>query len=256
MHGHEIFALADAGYYGARTKEGHYLICDAGRVGPDYIPGHAHGDIFSFELSMFGDRLIVDSGVHDYLRGDMRRYCRSTAAHNTVEIDGLNQSEFWDAFKVARRGRPHDVHFETTKQGFRLTGWHDGYRRLPGGPTHHREFQWHHDGTLAVRDTVESSVAVPFVSRIHLHPECRVSEHRGSSLVLERGGRRYAVRVDGGWLHVEGAWYCSEFGVREQNVVLKLASDGTSASTDFRLTPCGESDIDWFLDCGENVPRA
>lgn len=254
VHGNEMFALNDAGYFGARTEQGHYLICDGGKVGPDYIPGHAHGDIFSFELSMFGERLIVDSGVHDYLRGDMRRYCRSTAAHNTVEIDGQDQCEFWDAFKVARRGRPHDVHFERTEQGFCLSGWHDGYRRLAGGPTHYREFEWRHQGSLVVRDKVQSSVAMPFVSRIHLHPKCRVSEHRESSLVLERGGHRYALRADGAGLQVGESWYCSEFGLQESSPVISLVSSGSGA-TGFRLTSCGKSDIDWFLVCGENASR-
>src|SRR5688500_6439787 len=60
------FALNDTGYFGARTADGHYIICDAGPIGPGYQPGHAHGDIFSFELSYFGHRVIVDSGVYDY----------------------------------------------------------------------------------------------------------------------------------------------------------------------------------------------
>ncbi len=234
----ETFALRDAGYFGARTGEGHYIVCDAGKVGPDYIPGHAHGDIFSFELSLFGERVIVDSGVHDYCLDGMRGYCRSTAAHNTVEIDGQDQCEFWDAFKVARRGRALDVHFEQTERGFRLRGWHDGYRRLPGRPTHRREFQWSHDGVLTIRDTVESSVAVPFVSRFHLHPECGIVELWESGLVLERGGRRYAVRTEGGQLQIGRAWYCREFGAREENLVLEIVPSGVGATMGFHLSPC------------------
>ena len=236
--GNKTFALKNAGYFGAKTKQGHYVICDAGKIGPDYIPGHAHGDIFSFELSMFGDRLVVDSGVHDYLRGDMRRYCRSTAAHNTVEIDGQDQCEFWDTFKVARRGRPYDVRFREHDGGFSLSGRHDGYHRLQGRPTHHREFQWRHDGSLVVRDRVESSVPVPVVSRIHLHPKCRISGHRESSLILERSGRWYAIQADGGELQVGESWYCPEFGVREKNLIVELTSWGKCVSTAFHLAPC------------------
>ena len=233
------FALPAAGYYGARTPAGHYIICDAGPVGPDYIPGHAHGDIFSFELSLFGERLVVDSGVHDYQRGQMRDYCRSTAAHNTVEIGGCDQCEFWDAFKVARRGRPHDVVFEETPRGFRLSGWHDGYRRLAGRPTHHRELTWFHEGTLAVRDTVVSRAAVRTVSRVHLHPECRVLEAKESSVVVERGGRGYSVHVDAGNLAIGSSWSCPEFGVRRRNDVLELQGEGARSHLAFALTRIG-----------------
>ena len=103
-----MFALRDAGYYGARGS-GHYVVCDAAPIGPDYQPGHAHGDLLSFELSLAGRRVIVDAGVHGYDGDPLRAWCRSTRAHNTVEIDGEDQCEFWGTFRVARRARPRDV---------------------------------------------------------------------------------------------------------------------------------------------------
>jgi uncharacterized heparinase superfamily protein len=57
-----VFAMRDAGYYGVR-RGGHLLIADAGRVGPDHLPAHAHGDIFSFEWTLRGQRVVVDAGV-------------------------------------------------------------------------------------------------------------------------------------------------------------------------------------------------
>lgn len=231
------FALKDAGYYGARTAQGHYLICDAGRVGPDYIPGHAHGDIFSFELSLSGDRIVVDSGVYDYGDGDMRRYCRSTAAHNTVEISGHDQCEFWDVFKVGRRGRPEGIEFHEEPGGFTLRSRHDGYSHLTGRPMHHREFRWNRQGILVVRDRVKSESNVPFVSRVHLHPACRVSEVRESGLVLERGGRRYRLQADGARLRIDKSWYCPEFGVREENMVVALIPSEVTRETCFCLAP-------------------
>ncbi len=231
------FGLSDAGYYGARTEQGHHVVCDAAKVGPDYIPGHAHGDIFSFELSLFGDRLVVDSGVYDYVSGEMRGYCRSTAAHNTVELGGRDQCEFWDAFKVARRGRPYDVRYEKENWGFRLSGWHDGYRREAGKPVHQRDFEWFDEGILIVRDRVDSSALTPAVSRIHLHPECRVLEKGETNLLVERGGRRYTFRFAGGKLRVGTFWYCPEFGVRKKAPVIELLSVGTKSRMAFSVAP-------------------
>ena len=118
------FALPDTGYYGARGSEGHYLICDAAPIGPDYLPGHAHGDLFSFELSLRGRRLIVDSGVSSYEPDAERAYARSTRAQHRRDRRP-DQCEFWSAFPRGA-ARPPAASARTRGGGFELGGWHDG----------------------------------------------------------------------------------------------------------------------------------
>jgi uncharacterized heparinase superfamily protein len=208
------FALRDAGYYGARTA-GHYIVCDAAPIGPDYLPGHAHGDLLSFELSLAGQRVVVDAGVHGYDGDPLRAWCRSTRAHNTVEIDGEDQCEFWSTFRVARRGRPRDVVWTPHPDGFRLSAWHDGYQRLPGRPRHAREFRWFADGVLLVRDRVTAARPVAAVSRLHLHPECAVDEVSAFCARIRHPGGVFSVTFAGaGDLVVEDSVYCPEFGRR------------------------------------------
>lgn len=109
---------------------GDHLIADFGRVCPDYLPAHAHADLFSFELTIGGQPVIVDSGVFEYTAGQWRDWFRSTAAHNTVEIDGRDQSEMWGSFRVGRRARPFDVQWTETAAITAITGTHDGYAPL------------------------------------------------------------------------------------------------------------------------------
>lgn len=222
------FALPDTGYFGDRTARGDYLICDAGPIGPDYIPGHAHGDIFSYELSLDRARIVVDSGVFGYLADDMREYCRSTRAHNTVEVGGEDQCEFWAAFRVARRGHPFDVTFEETAQGFRLSGSHDGYRRLSGQPIHRRSFVWHRDGVLVVRDRVDASKSVTSCSYIHFHPDCHIEliDTRTACITLD-GVEVYVAWFGPGTLRIDPSWYCREFGIRIANESLVFETDGS-----------------------------
>lgn len=244
------FSLPALGYYGARGESGHYVICDAGALGPDYLLGHAHGGIFSFELSLSGHRVIVDSGVYGYETDEMRRYCRSTRAHNTVEIDGQSQCEFWASFRVGRRGRPRDVEMEPTMDGFRLRGWHDGYQRLGGRPTHRREFAWYDRGVLMVRDTITSSRRVSGVSRVHLHPDCRITGLAGCEAVVEHPRGRFRVRFAGpGELEVEDSYYCPEFGVRIENRALAFTASAApirSASLVAKTGFCIASDTEEF----------
>src|SRR6185295_11229965 len=198
------WALPEAGYYGFRQSPGDYIVCDAGPIGPDYIPGHAHGDLLSFEASFSGQRVFVDSGVHDYEAGELRRYCRSTRAHNTVEVEGKDQCEFWGSFRVARRGRPHDVRWEGGPDGFRLAGWHDGYRRLSGAPIHRREFRWQREQGLEIVDEVSAGRPVESVSRLHLHPACRLGQQRSDAVEVLHPAGRLGIRFEGpGRLSVE-----------------------------------------------------
>jgi len=102
--GATAYALADTGYAIIREADSQScLVFDAGPLGPDYQPGHGHCDILSYELSLHGERVVVDTGVSTYEPGPERHYERSTAAHNTLRIDGEEQAEIWGAFRVGRR---------------------------------------------------------------------------------------------------------------------------------------------------------
>ena len=223
--GKGVFALADSGYYGARTRTGHYVVCDAGPVGPDYQPGHGHADLLSFELSLRGARVVVDSGVSTYEEGPMRAYCRSTRAHNTVEIEGRDQIELWGAFRVGRRCRPRDVTWKPLDGAFELSARHEGYRVLPGKPTHARTFRWRDEGQLEVRDRIESSRPVRSVARLHFHPDCRLGDPDGETVAVGFPGGRVLLAWSG-WQTVvrEESFYCPAFGVVRPNPCLAFAA--------------------------------
>ena len=87
----------------------HKAILNVAPIGPDYQPGHAHADTLSFEISLFGKRVFVNSGTSIYQRGKLRNFQRGTSAHNTVSIDGADSSEVWSGFRVARRARIVDL---------------------------------------------------------------------------------------------------------------------------------------------------
>jgi uncharacterized heparinase superfamily protein len=234
------FALRDAGYFGTRTH-GHYVICDAAPVGPDYNPGHAHADLLSFELSLAGQRVVVDSGVHGYDGDPLRDWCRSTRGHNTVEIEGEDQCELWGTFRVARRARPRDVVWRQESDGFSLSAWHDGYLRLPGAPRHARAFRWHDEGVLVVRDRVTASRPVSAVSRLHLHPECAIEQVSGLDATVRHPGGVFHVAFHGaGELRVEPSMYCPEFGRRFDGHALIWTARGDDIAFGYAIRAPGD----------------
>lgn len=165
----DLVVLPDSGY--ARLRCGPaVLIADIGPVGPDYLPGHAHADTLSFELSLHGRRVIVNSGISIYEAGAERLRQRGTAAHNTVVVDDADSSEVWSSFRVARRARPFDVRWGrgAADGTLWLQAAHDGYRRLPGRVVHRREWRLGPRG-LCITETLEGQ-ARSAQARFHLHP--------------------------------------------------------------------------------------
>ena len=93
--------LPSSGYY--MFKQGEWkLIVDAGAPGLRYNPGHAHCDAMSFELFRKGKPVLVNCGTYAYQCPE-RSYFRSTAAHNTVQAEGVEQSQCWGVFRLGKR---------------------------------------------------------------------------------------------------------------------------------------------------------
>ncbi len=163
-------------------------LLDVATVGPDYLPGHAHADTLSFELSLFGKRVIVNGGTSIYGVEEERTRQRSTAAHSTVEIAGENSSDVWAGFRVGRRAYPTDLKINEISDGATVSCAHTGYRHLAGKPEHRRT--WTLDGRkLAVSDEVLGGKHSA-VARFHLAPEhCIVSSgsHEGKICVAGLG---------------------------------------------------------------------
>lgn len=161
-----LIRLEHSGY--ARLNHGPVtLLADVASVGPDYLPGHAHADTLSFELSVFGQRVFVNSGTSEYCNGTERHRQRSTAAHNTVEVTEENSSEVWAGFRVARRARIQSTQCGTNE----LEAQHDGYTRLPTPTLHGRKWLIE-SNTLSVTDTINTNL----VSKIyfHVHPDVQI----------------------------------------------------------------------------------
>ena len=185
------FALADAGYFGFRNATT-YLAIDCGRLGPDALMAHAHGDALSFELSVAGERIIVDQGVFEYVAGRRRDAARAARAHNTVAIEGLDQAEFFGAFRCGVRPNVDLLDYAELPDGLRLEGRHDGFTRTGRGPVHRRRFTFK-DGVLDVHDRLEGPVPAPVSSALLLHPSCKV-EKNDDVLLATRGAAR--VRIE------------------------------------------------------------
>lgn len=220
------WSLPDAGYFGFRSAENDYLIVDAGAIGPDHQPGHAHADLLSFELSLAGHRVVTDTGVGTYEIGPQRFYDRSTAAHSTVQVDGENSVEVWSGFRVGRRAVPKVLRWEPRGDECLLEAEHYGYTHLPSRAIHRRTFEWKTD-QLEIRDQITISESVCIAGRIHLSPEveARLKNHSVFCRVAEVA---FIIEIEGpGKISLEESLAFYSFGQSQKRKVMVVQATAT-----------------------------
>jgi len=210
--GNPIKEFRESGYFVFNPSEENKLIVDCGPIGPDYQPGHSHCDTLSFELSLRGIRVVVDSGCYEYEDTPIRQYNRGNPGHNTVTVDGENQSEVWGSHRCARRAKPIYARMQSNgDKVLRFEGAHDGYRRLSGSPVHHRRVEWYPE-RIQIEDRVEGSGYHGIESRLHFNPSLDVDFDGKTAMVTANGERLLSVSWLGeGCMEKIYGWYCPEF---------------------------------------------
>jgi hypothetical protein len=222
-------AFPDGGYYllGSHfgTPEEVLLTFDGGPLGYLGIAAHGHADALSVRLSVGGRPVLVDRGTHGYNHAPAwRRYFRGTSAHNTVTIDGTDQSEYGGPFLWLRKARCEVTGFESDDSGGRVEASHDGYIRLSSPLVHTRTVEWQpHLGCFRFTDRLQSRGAHQAVVAWHFAPDCSVRIERGVPVVSWPGGslalRVAKARTGGQWQLLQGGrarhgWHSPAFGVR------------------------------------------
>ena len=208
------------------------LLIDVAPIGPDYLPGHAHADTLSYELSISGKRVLVNSGTSRYGLGLEREWERSAAAHNTVEVDGQSSSEVWSGFRVARRAYPFDISIERKGDALIVEAAHDGFRRLAGRPVHRRRWVLGQK-RLEVYDSIEGAFDHA-VSRLHFHPDVRIDQD-GSRGSIAWSGHKAHWETERSNNILEASHWHPEFGLSIANKCLALAVTSSAPSCHFRL---------------------
>ena len=217
----QVTVLKESGYVVIKDQI-NKLIIDAAKVGPDYIPGHAHADTLSFELSIDGQRVFVNSGTSVYGLGEERLRQRKTETHNTVVVDCIDSSEVWSGFRVARRAYPSKPVITESKGDISVECSHDGYMRLPGKVTHTRKWKLM-EGDLFIIDNLAGAYNHA-EAQYHFHPDVKVEGVNNSSQIRIHlpNGTKYTINAKGADIKVLDTTWHPEFGLSIANKKLVL----------------------------------
>jgi uncharacterized heparinase superfamily protein len=213
-HSGFVDAKVVGGYWRYRHADD-FLLFDAEVVGPDHLPAHAHADLLSVEASVHGQRLLTDSGVFSYEDDAMRRYCRSTCAHNVLQIDGADQCDMWSRFRMGSRGWPSPL-VTGQQAGFCwASASHNAYRGL-GVATVGRWLACRPGGPWFCVDWAQGHGRHTLTSWLHLHPDVTVGP-AGDELQLLLAGQQLRLQwLTPGQVTIDEGWYCPQIGQRQR----------------------------------------
>jgi hypothetical protein len=227
-------AFFEGGYYvlGQDFGSSHEIkaVVDAGPLGYLSIAAHGHADALSFTLSAGGRELLVDPGTYAYhTQEKWRDYFRGTFAHNTLRVDGVDQSVIGGNFLWLRKANAHCevAELEGMRQTFR--GWHDGYQRLADPVTHRREIVYDAESnSFEVGDTLHCAGRHRVDLCWHFAEDCIVHREEGEivahsgpvRLTLTMAGNRLVPTLLRGEEEPPGGWISRTFGIKTSTTTL------------------------------------
>ncbi|MGH8176624.1 MAG: alginate lyase family protein [Steroidobacter sp.] len=185
-------AFTDAGYYvlggHLETPDEVRIVFDAGPLGYQSIAAHGHADALSFTLSAGGVELLIDPGTFAYhTQKRWRDYFRGTSAHNTVRVDGHDQSRSGGNFLWLTHARARVLELSSDAACDRIVAEHDGYQRLADPVLHRRELRI---------DRLNPAVTVVdelLCSREH---DLEIFWHFAEQCAIEAADNRLSIRRD------------------------------------------------------------
>ncbi len=219
---------------------------DCGPLGYLGIAAHGHADALALTLSVAGEPCLVDPGTYSYWQHlKWRDYFRGTAAHNTVRVDGLDQSVSGGRFMWMRKAAVSIERMPDSPGQFDFRGSHDGYLRLPDPVRHARSVLFDAaSATLVVRDELLARKAHVGELFWHFAPglELVLSGNRlcargkGFALHLEACGAGLALELVRGRENPPLGWYSRSYETREPCDVLKITTLSGGGPVECRIT--------------------
>ena len=210
-------------------RGGNCLLVTNSRVGTRGEGNHKHNDQLGFELNLGGVPIILDPGCFVYTSDfKARNHFRSTAAHSTLQIDGVEQNEFSprELFRMTERAHPEHLGYGLVGHVARYSGRHVGYLRLENPVAHERSFAFDLEtGRLQIDDRLEGVGVHELLWSFQFAPGVclRLDPARVSILGVAANGIRFQLTWPAGLALSAGKAACSpSYGVLLPAPVLRF----------------------------------
>lgn len=194
--------FSDSGYYLLQNEKEDggsvSLLMDAGELGYGAIAAHGHADALSIMLRANGSEILVDPGTYDYFTyPEWREHFRSTAAHNTLEINGEDQSRILGPFLWSDAANATLKEFTDSNSETKIVATHDGYQRLANPVVHEREVRLDKsDNSIAILDRLGGAGNISVSQTFQFSERCEVSETGSNTFTVRAENVKLEFVVD------------------------------------------------------------
>jgi len=196
-------AFRESGFYllqseKSSTSDRMSVLFDCGQLGFGPIAAHGHADALSFTLKAFGEDILIDPGTYDYFTyPQWRNYFKSTLAHNTLEVDGQNQSMILGLFLWGKRATARCLKWQPSDNGCLVQGEHDGYSRLDDPVLHRRTLQLDGDlRHLRIIDEILAKGQHTIRLAFHISPTCALEQRNMNEFRIAGRNGCATLRLD------------------------------------------------------------
>ncbi len=190
-----------------------FCAVDGAYIGPSYNPGHGHSDNLTYELFYEGKRFVVDSGTYSYENDSSRHFFRSTANHNTLVINGLEQSQVWGGFRVAKRSSPFLSKAGQLGEYLLFQGSYKNQVSTSQNVIHERIIAINPSAWILIYDTVKAQNEIIAESHCHFAPDWQISEQNNQFHIVDSlNSKLYCLPLNISRTTITKGQYAPEFG--------------------------------------------
>lgn len=230
-------SFPDGGYYIQRSdwgggadsfRDARFLIFDCGPLGDG---GHGHYDLLNVEIAAYNRPLVIDPGRYTYSEqgANWRRWFKSTAAHNTVCVDGLDQTAYG-------RGKPKGQ-IARGRLIERLSA--PGFDVLCGEATspvyevvHTRRIFCVAGEYWIIADRLRGDRPHRFDLRFHLAPEAndQINIVVQENNLVARAPECALIFHSANRLNVEQGWYAPAYGIKHPSPIVSVSVEAVESA--------------------------
>lgn len=259
-----VVHFRQSGYSVLRAEGGEATVAlfDHGPHGMAPSYGHAHADALSLLLYRNGEPILIDPGTFTYTGApEWRRYFRSTAAHNTVVVNGRDQATQETAFQWSEPLPCRLINADVAQGVVRMLGYVGSNE--PGRYRHMRGVAYRPDEWIFVWDLIDGASMMNIEQHWHCGVEPRPTQlssilelqgKRGKVLLRTRGGGGGLPEIVSGEEGPPLGWRSAAYGRKEPCAVIRRVSrTRPPASFDTVITLSGPGPDNTVM--GETIVR-
>ena len=215
-----------------RDKQNRILIgIDHAELGFGSIAAHGHADALSFQMLIDGKVVFADPGTYIYHCDiEHRNSFRKTINHNTLCVEGKDQSKMLGAFMWGERANCKLEEWHPSENMDVLVASHDGYKPL----IHKRKFEFDkNNNVFYILDSVSANkeYAVTFMLGNHV-----VVEANDANVHLQIDSISLDMHFEGANIvKIEDAELSLEYGVKVQTKAIRVYSNNKEVKSTINI---------------------